>query len=133
MIIETLSVNQVDQVWPLLAERVKRCLAKVDADCTAADLWTQCREGRAFLMVAHDGEIYGAVIWRFEHWLNGSVLKNIVTVGHDMRLWMDAMHDAGAELARNGGATRLVWSGRKGWARRFPQARQHSITYTLEV
>ncbi len=133
MKVEIIPVDQVDQVWPLIADRIDTCLHSIKADCSTADLWSLCRSGNAFLMVAHDGDIHGAMVWRFETWLHGPVLKNLITVGDRMKDWLSDAHDAAGRLAKNGGATRYVWHGRKAWQRYFPKAKVLNITYSMEV
>lgn len=133
MKVEIVPVAQVDNIWPLIAIRIANCLRDIDADCTAADLWDLCRSGHAFLMVAHDGDIYGAMVWRFETWPSGLVLKNLVTVGEKMPRWLPQAHEAAGQLAINGGASRYVWHGRKAWQRYFPKAKVLNITYSMEV
>lgn len=127
-------LHAVDTFWPLVVDDISKCLENVDADCCAGDLYVMCRQGTAFLMLIFDGEdIKAALVWRTETWPSGTILKNLVTVGKDMRKWLPAANEAARELARRCGARRYVWHGRKEWARIFRSAKVLNTTFIMEV
>lgn len=124
----------VDEIWHLISERIDACLRERHGDCTAGDLWTLCRAGTAFLLVAHDGTaIKSASIWRFETWTNEPVFRCLIAVGEDMESWFEGVREIVTRMAKEGGAKSLVCDGRKGWQRRIPEAQVIRQTYRIEV
>lgn len=127
-------VSAVDQVWPLINERINACLREQHGDCSAGDLLTICRSGAGYLMIhADETRVKAAAIWRFEMWLDGPVFRNLITVGEDMEEWLPSFLDLARETARSGGAKHFIADGRKGWGRIFPNAEIIRVTYRLEV
>ena len=137
MKVETVPTDKIDVVWPMVSPAIVKCLHDIEADCTAADLWTMCRTGNAFLLVAHDGTICAATVWRFETWPSRKVLKNLVTVNIGpktrMKSWLPQMIDAARTLAGLGGATSYIWQGRDEWARVFRAARKLTTLFEMRV
>lgn len=133
MIAEIIPVQDVDQIWSMISQSFSDCLNDTHGDCSAGDLWTMCRSGQAILMVAHDGEIKGASIWRFETWLEGPVLRCLILAGADMPSWFDECGKLAREIARAGGAKSYVWDGRKGWAKIFTDAEIIRHTYRMTI
>lgn len=130
---EIVPVEQVDRIWPLVSQRIIDCLEEYDGDCSAGMFWSMCRSGGAFLTVATDGEkVLGTAIWRFEIWGNGSVLRNLITVGEAMETWIDQMTELAEKMKKQGGAKRHVWEGRGGWGRKFPNAKPTRYTFEME-
>lgn len=128
-------VTNVDSVWHLISDRIIKTLEDNHGDCSAGDLWTMCRSGGAFLMVAHgDDGIKGASIWRFEQWLEGTVLKNIILAGEDMDTWFEECSRLANAIGKAGGATKFVWdTRRRGFEKLFPKARPIRQTYMMEI
>src|SRR5690606_5824150 len=60
--------QNVDAVWQHIAEMVSNGMDQITADCTAGDLWTLCRSGQVYLVIAHEQEPVAASFWRFEMW-----------------------------------------------------------------
>lgn len=124
----------VDKIWPLIARRVADCIQKINADCSAGDLWTMSRSGALFLIIAHeDDTVLGATMWRFETWAHGTVFKNIITVGERMKEWFPDMQEKVNEMAANGGADHFVWQGSPAWRRLIPNAKTMTCNYIMEV
>jgi hypothetical protein len=64
--IELVRVEDIDQRWPLIVDRVAGCLRKAPSDFSAGDVWTQCRSGNWFLFLAWTRqEVIGYSIWQF--------------------------------------------------------------------
>lgn len=124
MQLSLLQTGNVDQVWPYLREGFQKALLRTGGDLDTASLWTQCRAGTAFLVIAHDGEeIRGASVWRQEQWQTGSKLRCLALYGAGMKDWIQDMREMAAKIAGDCGATSLVSEGRLGWQRVFPKAR----------
>ena len=126
--------QDVDGIWPLIAADVVKCLDKTPSYMTAGDLWVSCRSGAAYLFVAHDGaDLKGAAIWKFD----GDKFVCLMLVGRDMNKWAVQLHDAAAQTARMGGATRLLATGRTGLGtalkRHFPTLKIIRHTFEVEV
>lgn len=131
---EIVKPADVDAVWPLISKRIGECMDRFGSDVSAGDLWTMCRAGHVFLIVAINGEeIKGAAIWRYETWIDGIVLRNLITVGEDMATWMNKMQASAKDLALSGGATSYVTEGRPGWGRIFKDAKVYKTLYRMEV
>lgn len=121
-------VHQVDGLWSQIAEGLEHACRKTGGDITAHYLWTECRAGRAFLVVATaptklGHEIIAASVWRFEQWSSGRKLRCLSLYGRDMKSWLADHRKLTLEMAKTGGATALVTEGRPGWARVFREAK----------
>lgn len=137
MIVENVKPQVVDDIFPLFSSDVAKCLDEIRADCAAGDLWRMCRDGSAFLLIAHeDGNIKAATIWRFETWLHGPVLKNLVAVNVGagaMADWLPQMNEAARTIAKVGGADRFIWQGREAWGRVFKDAKKLATIFEMRV
>ena len=112
--------HQVDGLWPRVAEGLERACLATGGDMTAEYLWSECRSGRAFLVII--GDCIGASVWRFEKWATGRKLRCLAVYGADMPSWLDDHRAMIEQMAKVGGATAIVAEGRTGWARLFPEA-----------
>lgn len=94
-----------------------------------------CRAGHVFMIVAFDDEKIKAVtIWRSETWVDGVVLRNLMTAGEDMPLWIEDITRAARELAISCGASSFVWQGREAWKRYFKgRAMSSQALYRMKV
>ena len=116
----------------MVAHGLEHACLKTGGDITSDYLWCECRAGHAYLFVVADGEqIIGASVWRFERWVSGRKYRCLCHYGTSMRDWADDMRDLVERAAKAGGATSLVMEGRRGWGRRYPEARM--LRYTFEV
>lgn len=124
MQVSLVPVPNVDLYWPHLREGLHRSVMKTGGDIETGDLWVQCRNGSAFLLIAHKGdEIRGASIWRPDTWQTGRKLRCLALYGFKMNGWIDDMHALAKRLAMDCGATSLVSEGRLGWQKIFPKAK----------
>jgi hypothetical protein len=127
--------QHVDQFWPTLRDGFQKALLATGGDMTTADLWSQCRHGPAFLLIAHDTEIRGASIWRQETWQTGSKLRCLALYGTRLNEWKDEMRAMAICIMRDCGATSLVSEGRCGkngeplWTKPYPNAKPLRILY----
>ena len=126
-------VHRVDEIWPLIADRIVACQEEY-GDCSAGEVWEMCRARGAFLIITDvGGEIKGASVWRFETWVKGPVLRNILLVGEDLKSWKASMRDCVERVAKEGGAKTYTFAGRKGWGREFPDAEITQVSFTMKV
>jgi len=124
MQVSLIGVHNVDTLWPVLREGFQRAVMKTGGDIETGDLWVQCRNGSAFLLVAHDGDkIAGASIWTRQTWQTGRKLRCLALYGTGMTGWLPDMRLMAMQLAKDNGCTSLVSDGRVGWSKIFPQAR----------
>src|SRR5690349_16095333 len=101
MQVSLVPVPNVDQFWPHLREGFHRSVMKTGGDLTTGDLWVQCRNGSAFLLIAHETpheigheiNIVGASIWRPDTWQTGRKLRCLALYGTGMNDWIQDMKD----------------------------------------
>jgi len=125
---------EIDSLWPLVSDQIVKCIEKTPTFFSAADLWVMCRGGSAFMIIAHQGtDILGATIWRFED----ANFVCLMMVGKDAKQWFGAVKETASFVARQGGATRLMASGRLGLFRALksmiPETKMIRCTVTVEV
>jgi hypothetical protein len=134
MQVSLVPVLNVDQFWPHLREGFHRSVMRTGGDLTTGDLWSQCRNGSAFLLIAHEGEeIRGASIWRPDTWQTGRKLRCLALYGSGMKHWIEDMHGMAKSIAIDCGATSLVSEGRLGWQRIFPKAKVLRALYEEQL
>jgi hypothetical protein len=125
----------VDAIWQYIAAKVTDCLQAQRADCTAADLWSQCRAGTAFVvLITEETEFRGAVVWRFETWPDGPVMRAIVAVGDGIEGHFEEIYAWCEALAKSMGAGRITIVGtRPGWGRKIKRKATVTYNYVFEV
>lgn len=126
--------HEVDRVWPAVAQGIEDSCRRTGGDLTGDYLWSECRAGRAFLVViALHSEIIGASVWRFEKWTSGRKLRCLALYGRDIKSWLGEHQKFTENMARTGDATAIVTEGRVGWGRLFPKARVLRQLYEMEL
>jgi hypothetical protein len=133
VLVSLVAVPNIDAIWPHLREGFHRSVMKTGGDIETGDLWVQCRNGSAFLFIAHDTEIRGASIWRPDTWQTGRKLRCLALYGSGMGDWIGDMHEMAKRLAADCGATSLVSEGRPGWAKIFPKAKVLRALYEEQL
>lgn len=130
---ELAGIHQVDQVFPLVAEGIETACRNTGGDTSAAELWRECRSGRAFLTVIIDGnEVVGADILRFEDWTTGKKLR-CLALWCKQKDWLPEHLDFVTRMAKAGGASSLVAEGRKGFERVFRNAKVLRELFEVEL
>jgi len=74
-----------------------------------------------------------ASVWRFENWPSGLVFKCLCLIGSGMKEWLSAAQEFAKAKAREGGATRIIAEGRKGWSGMFPEAKNLRQVYEVTI
>ena len=133
MIINLVSLADVDEVFQTISARLERGLEKVTADRSVSDYWMMCRRGDAFLITASDGEVKGAIIVQFQAWPHAKVLRILACAGWEMDRWLKDAREYVGMIARHGGATSIITEGRAGWERVFPEAKKLRTIYEVNV
>lgn len=134
MIIEVANTVHVDAIWQIVAPKFQRAIDLCGDDLSVGDLWQMCRSGHAFLVIARDGgDIAMASVVRFEKWGSGSVLRVVGIAGDRMSEWAEDWQTFMENMAREGGANRIVSEGRDGWHRVFKKARKLRVVYEMRV
>lgn len=134
MKIDVANIVYVDAIWQQVVPKFQRAIDLCGDDYSTADLWQMCRSGNAFLVIARDGEdIAMASVVRFERWASGSVLRVVGIAGDRMSEWAEDWQSFMENMAREGGADRIVSEGRDGWHRVFKKARKLRVVYEMRV
>jgi hypothetical protein len=139
MPVSLIPVNNVDAIWPHLREGFHRAVMKTGGDIETGDLWVQCRNGSAFLLVAHvnssmdEMTLVGASIWTRQTWQTGRKLRCLALYGSGRADWIQDMKALAERLAKDNGCTSLVSDGRVGWSRIFLKARVLRQLYEEEI
>lgn len=132
--IEIIQPQNVDVIWPDVAEMFAKCQQEHHGDCSVGDLWIMCRSGSAFLVIYHeDMAIKAASIWRPEHWTEGPVLRCVNLAGEDMSTWIDEGKKLLREVAIRCGSNAIIFDGRKGLRSVMPDAEIIRYTYRMAL
>jgi len=109
---------EIDDNWSVIAPMLQRAIDQTENDLTTGDLWTMCRSGNAFLVfAAGEAGVVMASVWKFERWNKGQVFRCLCLGGSKMKDWLEPFISKIKEMMEEGGATRMVYSGREGWDR----------------
>lgn len=137
MTVVLVTTANIDHVWPVASKLLQKAIDRSGDDLSTGDLWTMLRSGQAFLVIAADADITMASVWRFERWHEGQVFKCLALGGKDIGEWIEEFNDKILAMMREGGATRLVFDGRKGWPHMFAKVghkvRELRSTYIMEI
>lgn len=131
MIIDLVSVPDIDRVWSMVATSVAHCLKKAPMEIGAGDIWTNCRSGSWLLIIAHDGQtVIGTTIWRFS--ANG-YFECVLLVGNRFGEWFADLISFAASIAKSNGCHGLTATGRPGLTRQIkklnPQTKVERVTF----
>lgn len=134
MIIEIVNLIHIDSVWERVGPKFQVGIDKCGDDISTGELWQMCRSGHAFLVIARvDADFLMGSVVRFEKWASGSVLRVVGIAGDRMNEWADDWQSFMENMAREGGADRIVSEGRDGWHRVFKKARKLRVVYEMRV
>ena len=132
--LELVPSHMVDGIWHHVSDGLEDACLHTGGDTNSHYLWTECRSGRAFLMlIVKDDVVIGASVWRFENWAIGTVLRNMGLYGEAMKDWKDQHVEKIEQLAKLGNANHIATEGRVGLARLFPEAKIMRQLYVLEI
>lgn len=137
MNITLVPVANVDEIWPLISERVDACLEKAPGAISAGQYWTMCRSGEAFLIIAVDETgIHGVTIWKFsEEYFECLLLFGMP--GRNADGWYGEIMNFARQLATQNGCKGIAGTGRLGHIRRvkaqFPSMKIVRQTYIVEA
>lgn len=125
---------EVDAIWPTVGPKFNDCINRFGDDLSSGELWQMCRSGNAFLIVVmEEAGLLMAGVVRFEKWTNGSILRVLSLVGERMADWAEMVKTYLVNMAKVGGASRIVAEGREGWAGIFDEPKKLRSTYVMEV
>lgn len=113
MNIKLVGVHQIDGVWPLIKHQIAAALERCD-DLSLTGLYALCRSGHGFLFVSDD--LKTSAIVSFET-RNGTESARILALGSDANTDWKSDIEVIREFAKANGAEKVVFQGRKGWAR----------------
>ncbi len=127
---DLVSVHQVDQFWPLLANGMAKSCKRSGGGIVAGDVWRECRSGAAWLIVARDDSgIQGASVWYLQTGASGAWLRCMALFGVNMKIWKDDMRLLARRIAADCGAVGLQSDGRRGMKAMYPAARVKRVYY----
>ena len=75
-----------------------------------------------------------ASVWQFQKWGKGQVFRCLCLGGSRMKEWLEPFTAKIKEMMAEGGATRMVYSGRDGWDKvlsRTMPTRKLYVTYEV--
>lgn len=137
MNITLVPVANVDEIWPLISERVDACLEKAPGAISAGQYWTMCRSGEAFLIIAVDETgIHGVTIWKFAgQYFECLLLFDMPDRNGDD--WYGETLQFALRLAKKNGCKGIGGNGRLGHVKRvktqFPNMKIIRQTYIVEA
>lgn len=134
MNIQIVGTHEIDAVWPLIADGFVEVTKRCGDDQTSGELWQMVRSGGAFLVVVlNENAIRVSTVVQFQRWADGPVLRIMSMTGAGLSEWGVPLKDYLSEMARKGGASRIVAEGREGWARIFDEPRKLRSTYVMSI
>jgi hypothetical protein len=120
---ELVPVWQIDNVFGHVSQGLQRSCERTGGDLDSAYLHRECRSSAALLVVTStETEITGAVVLRFENWSGKSVLRTLALWCNGKGAWA-ALDQKAHEIGKQFGVKSLIAEGRKGWERRYPNAK----------
>ena len=129
MNIQLVPLVDTDRVFPLCVEHIQRSITKGMADdLTVPYLFSECRASRAFLYVNVTDHITDAMILRFE---NPGIARVLIFGGEGGVNWVDELPKLAETIKPY--ASKLVFEGRKAWARKLPKAKIMAVRYEMEL
>ncbi len=125
--------SMVDQVFPACVEHIQSAIDKGNGqDLNIPYLLTECRSGRMFLFVSEkESKITDTLVLRFEQHANGPVARVLTFGGIGGHRWTDEIKKLSEFIKPY--APKIIFEGRKGWERKFPDAKIRSVNYELEL
>lgn len=127
--IRLVQLDQVDTVWPLIAEGIKEACRRGRGSVNPDWLFGLCRRGEAYLFVYVEGDnIRAAYVCQVQDWPSGQVLNILVLCGEGWEEWIPLFRDFCATF----NVKRVVFSGRKGLGS-IKGARLLHSTYELDL
>lgn len=134
MKIEIVNSHLVDQVWPLIVDKVARASDRYGDDMTPGEMWQACRSGNAFLIAGYsENEILVSAIVRFDRWASGSVLSVLYLGGTGLKDWLPQIVEFIKNMAKANGARQLLTQGRDGWGEVLPGVKKLRSLYVMEI
>lgn len=112
---------RIDEIWPHVELFLASALVRSPDGDTPLDALHELRDRRLLLWIVWDGwKILAAATTRLIDIGKGRVCVITACGGRDFDRWKFAMNDI-EKHARDEGCVELRLSGRKGWARMFPE------------
>jgi hypothetical protein len=131
--IRLVALNEIDAVWPLIAEGMKAACRRSGDDLTPWFLLQSVRRGDALLFVAiAGGALKAALVCRPETWGERRVLRILALAGADVEHWLPAL-SAHREWTDALGVQSVVFEGRPGWRRVVKNACVLRTTYEVKI
>lgn len=136
MQVTLVTVSEVDKIWEAVAPFLLSSVNRPEND-NVTDmpyLWTNCRRGEAFLIIAFNAdpfEILMASVWEFEqhdYWSFRCIALGAKK--KSMKLWLNDARAFVTKVAKINGVFSIMARGR-GWNRVFREAVPNGIDYEV--
>lgn len=111
--IQLVAVNQVDGVWPSIRHQIAASLKECD-NLTVSGMYTFVRSGQGFLFVMDD--LSASCIVGFEKRGDEEAARIYALASDKKQDWKETLNPI-RKFAQANGALKVVFQGRKGWAR----------------
>jgi hypothetical protein len=125
---------EIETLWPLIADGMKRACERTGGNVTPSWLYQTCRTGDAMLFAIHDeAQFQAAFVGRFIHdQPEGSLFKFVALTGRGMKDWLPGLIVWARTWPRQFGVKKVVTDGSGAWAR-IPGFRVRVVTYEANV
>lgn len=120
---QLVKVHEIDALWPKIGPGLGVALRRSGGDMSLGALFQQCRSGTASVLLAFDDEVKGAAVFRPEVWETGSKLRCLAMFAQDFRAWKHEAAAAMMTLKEAIGANAVIFEGRVGHEKLFPEAK----------
>jgi len=135
MNVDLVPTQDVDRIWPFISKSLADGLRKAPAGMSVGDLWTMCRSGDGFLILASEEQtILGITIWRFP---SAEYFECVMIAGKKSKTWMKPICDFALLIAGQNGRAGIGGTGRLGWIdlmkRLYPRTKIVRQTYVVEI
>lgn len=126
-------VWQIDGAFEHVAKGLQLSCERGGGEIDAAYLHRECRSANAVLVVVTEKDQHlGAVVLRFENWSGRSVLRTLALWCDGPGVW-DAINSKAHEIGKQFGVKSLIAEGRRGWERRYPNAKVLRQLYEVDL
>lgn len=111
--------NLVEVVWPSITHHIQMVVDSAYGDITEESVKKGCLNGKATLILVHDGSFIAAAMTAEIHTLDSGkrVLAVPVIGGTDLAGWEADFNKAMIEMAKHFQCTEVRGAGRPGWVR----------------
>lgn len=125
--------DYIDGIWPSVEKFLLRSYRRTDQNIPLT-LRDDLRKGdrQLWVITLEDVTIVAAGVTSIFALRSGNALKIEHLGGGSMRQWLNTLKELEA-FARNRGCKKLMWEGRSGWVRLFPDYKVSAVVMTKRL